>query len=410
MSLLLRGGLIAVAILGAFAGGYFLRPSSTARPGAETRATPTEPAMPRQRAHPDHTGAKTLPGHVGDVIPPLPPAPSPIPVSEDPPPIVLPPADVRGPGIEGPPPVDFSDPAVQMIKKELGIRTTVLDRSVPLPAVLADAQRGAEPPIAPIGDVPPPMPMVGSPMPRLGPPTGTDLDLSPPTLRLDVPAVPQPVRLVNRREIELDFEITKACLSRITATQLWATRDAGATWQMIDRMGGGQSPFRTRLANEGMYGFRLVFEAESGVRTPIPNHRDAPDLVMELDATPPQISIYPPTAAKGGNVRLHWSVVDKHPDPSSVRLEYSADGQSWHPINRLATLLDSNWHEWTLPPGLPSMVFFRVTARDKAGNSGTAITSGKMSVDLVAPAGKVTGLRVQGAELEKGPMPRSLEN
>jgi hypothetical protein len=64
---------------------------------------------------------------------------------------------------------------------------------------------------------------------------------------------------------------------------------------------------------------------------------------------------------------------------------------------------------WKLPSGVPPKVLLRVTVRDKAGNVGTAVTSEKMSVDLVAPEGRLTGVRPQGQGPEPGPMPRDVE-
>ena len=91
------------------------------------------------------------------------------------------------------------------------------------------------------------------------------LEMAPTITVGPVPPAAKPVPLLNSRAVELDFEVTRAGLSKIKAVELWTTRDGGATWKQTDRMEGARPPFRTRLGSEGEYGFRLVFESESGM-------------------------------------------------------------------------------------------------------------------------------------------------
>jgi hypothetical protein len=125
MSHLLRCGLVAAGLVLAFAAGFYLKP------------VPTVPTVAAQ------------------------PAPAPV-VG---PPITDPdvkPATALGQPQTARPELDPLDAAgMAMIRKELGHKTTVVDKSEPLPAVLADAQKKPAP-------IEPPTPM-GGPMPRLEP-------------------------------------------------------------------------------------------------------------------------------------------------------------------------------------------------------------------------------------------------
>jgi hypothetical protein len=176
----------------------------------------------------------------------------------------------------------------------------------------------------------------------------------------------------------------------------------------MDQMIGCESPFRTRLGSEGQYGFKLVFESESGQRTPEPRSGESPDATLALDTSPPQITILPPVEvpSQPGMVRFRWSMSDSGLDARSVRLDYSVDGKTWNRITDGKEYQPSySYHlDWTPPPGAPTRVLLRVTARDTAGNVGTAQTNEKVAIDLVVPAGKITRVRGEGAEL--GPMPR----
>jgi hypothetical protein len=126
MSHLLRCGLVAAGLVLAFAAGFYLKPV---------------PAVPTVAAQPE-------------------PAPIVVPPMVDP--DVKPATALGRPQPARPEPPDPLDAAgMAMIRKELGIKTTVLDKNEPVPAVLADAQK-TPPPAEPV-------PM-GGPMPRLEPP------------------------------------------------------------------------------------------------------------------------------------------------------------------------------------------------------------------------------------------------
>jgi hypothetical protein len=133
---LLRGSLVVAGLAGAFAAGYFLKPAPAISRAAEPPGKPVSAWTPH----------------------PTPPAPGPattIQVLEirvpDGTPAVKP-ATVLAP----PEKIDPNDPAFRMIRDSLGIKTTVLDKSEPLPPVLTDALKDPAP--------------MGGPMPRLEPP------------------------------------------------------------------------------------------------------------------------------------------------------------------------------------------------------------------------------------------------
>ena len=159
MSSLLRGGLAVAGLAGAFAAGLLLKP------------VPTIPTAAAQPASVSHTVAKPpAPIQVPEVrLPELPPIHDP----------QVKPATVLGaPQAGRPESIDPLEAAGQeMIRKEMGIKTTILDKSEPVPAVLADARKDpAPPPSIPKTELdrpaPPPVEPVpmGGPMPRLDPP------------------------------------------------------------------------------------------------------------------------------------------------------------------------------------------------------------------------------------------------
>jgi len=219
-----------------------------------------------------------------------------------------------------------------------------------------------------------------------------------------------PCKLLNTREIAIDFETTKIGSTPIAAVELWATLDGGKTWSCTDRTTNIKSPFRTRLGSEGAYGFKVVFENALGLRSVEPKVGDSPDVVVELDLQSPRVSAIAvtPIPSESDKVQLSWTITDKFDDPRSTKLEYSTDGCEWHSIDLAGLRRDGERCDvnWSIPAGVPSQVQFRVTARDLAGNQTISESQNKTTIDLVVPEGKITGARSQRTEPEIGPMPR----
>lgn len=397
MFALLRCGLLIGALAGAFAAGFYLKPAPPIR-------------------------------HVVAAAPA--PRPADLPPIHDP---QVKPAVVLG----APEPADPLDAAgMAMIRKEMGLQTTILDKTEPVPAVLDEARRRKlkeeenSPQVSRmilpnnvvVAQSPPAEPIpTGGPMPRLDPPPAIPSiipDVVPPRVppppRVRVPPLGSATRPINDRAVALDFGLTRIGSSPVKAVELWTTRDGGATWAMTDRINGCVSPFRTRLGSDGEYGFRLVLESESGLRTSEPKRGDAPDVRLVLDTTPPRVAdvSLEPTDAGANQVRVRWTMADADLDRDRVRIEYSTDGQAWRPAILQPQTFDDSPDRfsriWSVPPGLPHRVMVRVMVHDRAGNTSTAELPKAVSIDLRAPEGRIIGLRRPGPEI--GPMPRVVES
>ncbi|HVK13293.1 MAG TPA: hypothetical protein VM597_31355, partial [Gemmataceae bacterium] len=307
-------------------------------------------------------------------------------------------------------PVKPTDAEFKLIAKALGHKTTLDDGPV------VPAGGAALPPLP----VPPPVPKVeidlpaapaAQPMPRL--------DAVPLPPALDIPRIPDPAPpapeakvVLNRREVSFDFQVTKVGPSKVKAVELWATRDAGQSWQKYDRRPGAQSPLNTHLGGEGEYGFKLVFESESGMRTPEPGPGTKADLQAELDLSPPAVQMRPFQAGPDGTVSIRWTMTDKNLATDRTRIEYSPDGRAWHVITRgqavgpdERSVIGNYAFHWRMPGDLPHHLHVRVTAVDLAGNESAATLPQPSSIDLIVPEGKLTGVGTPRGT-EAGPMPR----
>jgi hypothetical protein len=432
MSPLIRGGLFVVGFAGAVGLGYALKP--TPKPVTAADSKPT-------------------------VVLNVPPAPTPTSTVQVPakieaePELVIPPPSGRKAVDE---PLKPTDAEYKLIAKALGHKTTLDDEPVVRTGGVAPPSFPELPPVPP---PPPPLPpaapplalaqsteprqAVSPPAPPALPPINTEIvppaPMVPPSpnLRIEVGPVPSPDPtrvgpaarvapskiILNTRAMSFNFEVTKVGPSKVKAVELWASRDGGTNWQKYDRMLGDKPPFNTYVGGEGDFRFDLVFESESGQRTPAPTGRGR-SVEVEIDTTPPRVSRLTLHGGGAGQVELKWEAEDKNLDARRTRLEFSPDGRAWRPIpladngpqlnvvplppGRQHVYLTHYSYVWKLPDGLPHELHFRVTAVDRAGNEGSATIPERLSIDLVAPEGKLTGAEPQRAA-ERGPMPRVVE-
>ena len=380
MSPLIRGGLFVVGFAGAVGLGVAIKPAP--KPAAAADPKPT----------------------VVLNLPPTPTSTVPVPPQIDPASeLVIPPPPAHKSADE---PLKPTDAEYKLIATALGHKTTLDDE----PVVRTGGGGLPQLPPAPNVAVDLPAAPAAQPMPRL--------DAVPPP-PLDIPRIPDPPPpapeakvVLNTRGVSLNFQVTKVGPSKVKAVELWASRDGGAKWEKYDRRAGSQSPLNSHLGGEGEYGFKLLFESESGMRSPEPGPGTKPDFRAELDLSPPAVLMRPFMAGPGGTVSIRWTMTDKNLATDRTRIEYSPDGRAWHVITRGQGVereersTTGNYHfHWRTPNDLPHQLHVRVTAVDLAGNESAAALPQPSSIDLIVPEGKLTGVNtLRGTE--PGPMPR----
>jgi hypothetical protein len=211
------------------------------------------------------------------------------------------------------------------------------------------------------------------------------------------PAATGPVQLVSSPRFPLQYKVDDAGPGGPSKVDLWVTQDGGRTWFPRGADPDRNSPFPVDLGGEGTFGLRLVSQAASGLGDSPPGPGDPPELVVEVDSTPPAVQLLAVKVGAGqslGKVAISWRASDSHLGPKSAQLSWRPDqpGAAWQPI---AQGLDANGEfVWNIPSGVPPRFHVRVEVVDEAGNRGFAETTegAPVIVDRTRPRTRILGL------------------
>jgi hypothetical protein len=194
------------------------------------------------------------------------------------------------------------------------------------------------------------------------------------------------VRLVNQREITLNYKVDGVGPTGVSAVELWYTRD-GKSWKRDETGTETKPPYIIAVQEEGLYGFTLLAKNGIGLSNDPPKPGDAPQVWVEVDLTKPAVTLNDVKAgvdAKGPVLNIGWKAHDKNMINQPITIAYAEkENGPWQPI---ATHVDNTGKfAWPIRAGLPGKIFVRVEARDLAGNVGSAKTAAPVQIDLMRP-------------------------
>jgi hypothetical protein len=233
----------------------------------------------------------------------------------------------------------------------------------------------------------------GAPAPATAPPG------PPPSARGPLP----PVKMVRKRQITIDYEVTKYGPSGVKSVELYVTRDDGRSWQRSDGEENINTPppadphaapaslkrsLTVDLPADGLYGFYLVVKSGAGLGKPPPqNGIDMPQMRVEVDTTFPQAELFEPRPhpTRRDSLVLGWTATDNKLGPTPVTLQWAErpDGE-WRAIGG-GELPNTGEYVWQVPANIPPHVYLQLRVRDAAGNESVAQTAKPVLVDLSEP-------------------------
>jgi hypothetical protein len=226
------------------------------------------------------------------------------------------------------------------------------------------------------------------------------------------------LQYTNKRQVKLEFDVSKVGPSGLGGVEVYMTTDEGLTWTTAPVENNAQLPptadgkpagpmhgaVAVNLPQEGVrYGFCVVVKSRAGLGKPPPQKGEAPHVRLELDQTPPRAALYrpQPDPNRPNTLVLSWMAVDRNLTANPVTLEWAERREGpWLPVsteplpNNLPaptgstgeqSLGPTGTYSWPLPERMPSRVFLRLTVKDTAGNVSVAQTPEPVLIDLTVP-------------------------
>lgn len=280
----------------------------------------------------------------------------------------------------------------------------------PITPIVRQANRPGPTPAYPRAN-PAPGPRPGEPPPLAE--TDDDLDRDPPSD--DFGDAPPPDRtrtalaesqgnvprlLVGSPRFPLKYSVADAGPGGPATVELWMTQDNGRNWAYLGQDPDRASPFQVDLPGDGVYGLRIVARSASGLGDRPPQSGEPPEVMVEVDTTPPFVRMGPAQLMPGNEsaVKITWKAEDPHLGPKPVVISYRPDRPDGIWQQATPPLPNTGQYVWKLPPNLPGKIHLRIDVIDTLDNRGWAETADNAPVviDRSRPKGKILGLD-QGA-------------
>jgi len=199
----------------------------------------------------------------------------------------------------------------------------------------------------------------------------------------------------NSRSFSLDYSLNAAAGSALADVELWGTEDGGSTWQKWGSDPDRQSPFDVQVANDGVFGFRMVIVSQNGKVSNRPKNGDSGDAWINVDINKPNAKITRAVYGDGheaGMLVIDYTCTDDNLHDRPITLSYS-ETQSGPWVTVASALKNTGIYLWKADSNLPENIFLRLESVDKAGNVGTYALDLPINVHGLSPRGRIQGFR-----------------
>jgi hypothetical protein len=168
-------------------------------------------------------------------------------------------------------------------------------------------------------------------------------------------------------KIPIDYHPSKR--GEIKELLLYVSADQGQSWQHhATATPDKDTNFTFNAPADGIYWFNMVIVDKSGRRDPADVFKVSPALKVLFDTKKPVVNIAS-AQRTGDDVTVVWKIIEKNPDWSKFRLEYSTNGANWISVPTRPEADGSTQFKLT-GAGTASV---RISLTDVAGHSGEAI-------------------------------------
>ncbi len=199
----------------------------------------------------------------------------------------------------------------------------------------------------------------------------------------------------NSRAFSLDYNVDVDNYNQVADIELWATTDAGRTWNQWGKDPDRTSPFDIRVQNDGLFGFRMVIVGTNGLANHRPIPGDDADAWIQVDTQKPTARIVSAQYGQGqeaGQLIIEYTANDEFLAERPILLSYSQTPEGpWTTIE--AEIPNTGRFAWKGNPNLPRRVYLKIEAYDRAGNVFTDRMELPVDLEGLAPRGRIQGFR-----------------
>jgi hypothetical protein len=203
------------------------------------------------------------------------------------------------------------------------------------------------------------------------------------------------IRHSDSNRFSLDFEIEAIGGRGVEAIELYGTTDGGLNWKRWGTDPDKASPFDIETNGEGIFGFQIVVVAANGLTSTKPLSGDAPDIVVVVDQTEPEVSITGARygeADRAGSLVIAYRCQDQYLMSRPITLSFSDTPEGpWTTI--AAGLRNLGDYVWPADPQLPRQIYLRIDATDQAGNVGSYVLDQPVDTRGLAPRARIRAFR-----------------
>jgi len=254
---------------------------------------------------------------------------------------------------------------------------------------------------------------VGQPEPRApipGPGGRIDTGFGGPD---DFPNRP-PIEYVNDKKLVVRSKPTKVTRSGIASAVLWMKEQTGQCQQVgknekvnitLDDVNKEIAiPYEAKA--DGLFHFIIQPINGAGQKPDDPRDGDPAHWIVEVDTTLPKVTLKGVKAVPGGlngpRVEIDYAVVEKNPMPEPITIEYTTDPlmKVWTPI--ASKVPNTGKYVWEIEDRAVWKFHLRVTAVDRATNTGFDMTKEMVTVDLEKPTAIIERIdKAGGGDVKK---------
>jgi hypothetical protein len=229
----------------------------------------------------------------------------------------------------------------------------------------------------------------------------------------DFPTRPQ-IEYVNDKRLVVRSKPTRVTRSGIAKAVLWMKEQTGQ-WHAVgtnDKVNITLDDTDKEIAipyeakADGLYHFIIQPVNGAGQKPDDPRDGDPAHWIVEVDTTAPTVTLKGAKAVPGGlsgpRVEIDYAVVEKNQMPEPITIEYTTDPtyKNWTPI--ASKVPNTGKYVWEIEDPTVWKFHLRVTAVDRAANTGSDQSKEMITVDLETPSAVIDRIDTGGTgELKK---------